>query len=182
MLRKAKKVRKVKRGRKAKSAAFLVTEQSIRKMTYGRLVNLFKMYAPPEPTNFPVSMFFDDLTGRNRLQRMRKAYGFSMGQVAEKMKVSYKTIYNTEIARSLPQATIDEYIDALMRLQRLGDTTETGLSFPKPTQKKPRAAAAGSYMQPATDEEVAEEFEDGSEFETDEFGYEEEEEDEDAPF
>jgi transcriptional regulator with XRE-family HTH domain len=186
MLRKAKKVRKVKRGRKAKNSAFLVTEQSIRKMTYGRLVNLFKMYAPPEPANLPVGMFFDELTGRNRLQRMRKAYGFSMGQVAEKMKVSYKTVYNTEIARSLPQATIDEYIDALMRLQRLGDTTETGLSFPKPTQRKPRAAAAavGTYMQPATDDEIAEEFEeevsDESEWETDEFGYEEE--DDDRPF
>jgi transcriptional regulator with XRE-family HTH domain len=180
MLRKAKKVRRVKKGRKAKNSAFLVTEQSIRKMTYGRLVNLFKMYAPPEPSNIPVGTFFDELTGRNRLQRMRKAYGFSMGQVAEKMKVSYKTIYNTEIARSLPQATIDEYLDALMRLQRLGDTEQTGLSMPKPTQKR-RAAAVGSSLGDEVtgigDDDEITGVDEGFEEETgDEFGYEEYEE------
>lgn len=185
MLRKAKKVRKVKRGRKAKNAAFIVSEKSIRKMTYGRLVNMFKLYAPPEPTNFPVGTFFDELTGRNRLQRMRKAYGFSMGQVAEKMKVSYKTIYNHETARSLPQATIDEYIDALMRLQRLGESTETGLSFPKPTQKRAAAAvAAGSVTGITADDEVTGlDEEDFEEEPYDEYAdYEDEEDDEDRPF
>src|SRR5271170_3473607 len=49
MIRKASRA-KIKRGRKAKDAAFVISETSIRKMTYGRLVNLFKMYAPPEPT------------------------------------------------------------------------------------------------------------------------------------
>jgi transcriptional regulator with XRE-family HTH domain len=180
MLRKAKRMKKVKRGRKAKDAAFIVSEQSIRKMTYGRLVNLFKLYAPPEVENFPVGVFFVEATGRNRLQSMRKAYGFSIGQVAEKMKVSYRTVYNYEIARSLPQATIDEYIDALMRLQRLGDSTATGIGYPKPS-KKSRAAAAsvGSsdfYMEHETSEEVVDEEYD----EADEFGYEES--DEDIPF
>ena len=171
MLRRAKNVRRVKRGRKSKDAAFIVSEQSIRKMTYGRLVNLFKMYAPPEPANTPVGTFFDELTGRNRLQRMRKAYGFSMGQVAEKMKVSYKTVYNTEIARSLPQATIDEYIDAVMRLSRLGTTSQTGLSYPKPTQKKRAAAAAGGSSFVSDSDDGSGMLDDEDE-DTDEFGYE----------
>ena len=141
MLRRARRMR-VKRGRKAKDAAFVVSEMSIRKMTYGRLVNLFKMYAPPEPISLSkVSFdFFNTVTGQNRLFVLRKSYGYSRGQVADKMKVSYVTVANYEKATSLPQATIDEYIDAIMRLSRLGDTEQTALSSPKPT-KKARAAA-----------------------------------------
>jgi transcriptional regulator with XRE-family HTH domain len=164
MLRKAKRVRKVRRGRKAKDAAFVVSERSIRKMTIGRLAKMYEMYAAPEPST--TATFFDELTGRNRLQRMRKAYGFSIGQVSEKMKVSYKTVYNYETSRSLPQATIDAYIDALMRLSRLGDTEQTGLSYPKPTQKKRAAAASAGGFTSAV--EAASDDED----ETDEFGYE----------
>lgn len=141
MLRRARKVRKAKRGRKAKGAAFVVSERSIRKMTYGRLANLYKMYAPPEPTSR--QGWHDPVTGCNRLHAMRKSYGFSRGQVADRMKVSYATVANYEKARSLPQATIDGYIDALMRLARLGSTEATGLSYPKRTGKA-RAAAASA--------------------------------------
>lgn len=168
MLRKAKKVRRVKRGRKAKSAAFLVSERSIRKMTYGRLVNLFKMYAPPELPVMSKSAFYDTVTGQNRLFAMRKSYGFSRGQVAEKMKLSYGTVASYESARSLPQATIDAYIDAVMRLSRLGTTEATGLSYPKPT-KKQRAAASGDNGTYVLSLSSTEYEDDG---ETDEFGYE----------
>jgi transcriptional regulator with XRE-family HTH domain len=143
MIRRARKAR-VKRGRKAKNAAFLVSEQSIRKMTYGRLVNFYKMYAPPEPMSASAGTFHDAVTGMNRLFAIRKSYGFSRGQVADKMKVSYGTVANYEKATSLPQATIDEFIDAVMRLSRLGSTEETGLSFPKKTEKRKASAAVAS--------------------------------------
>jgi transcriptional regulator with XRE-family HTH domain len=180
MLRKAKNIRRVKRGRKAKTAAFVVSEQSIRKMTIGRLAALYTMYAPPDTTTLTQGAFFDPTTDQNRLFALRKSYGFSRGQVAEKMKVSYGTVANYEKARSLPQATIDEYIDALMRLSRLGDTEQTGLSSPKPTSKK-RAAAAGAGdgglfdgRHRATAEAVIDEED------TDEFGYEVSEDEEDS--
>lgn len=163
MLRKVARVKKVKRGRKSKDAAFLVTEKSIRKMTYGRLVNLFKLYAPPEPPKAGTSgMFLDPITGQNRLFAIRKSYSFSRGQVAEKMGVAYGTVANYESAKSLPQATIDSYIDAIMRLARLGASEKTGLSLPKPTVKQRAHAAVASGDGGST---VA--VDDGS----DEFGY-----------
>jgi transcriptional regulator with XRE-family HTH domain len=179
MLRKAKGAKKAKRGRKAKDAAFIVSGQSIRKMTIGRLAALYSMYAPPEPTTVSQGAFFDPVTGYNRLFALRKSYGFSRGQVADKLKVSYGTVANHEKARSLPQATIDEYIDALMRLSRLGTTEETGLSFPKPT-KKQRAAAVAVGSAGLGDEVTG--VDDDDEItgidEADEYGYEVEEEDE----
>src|SRR5271170_30778 len=172
MLRKAARS-KVKRGRKAKDGAFLVTEKSLRKMTFGRLVNLYKLYAPPEPATLSVGQFFDPVTEQNRLLVLRKAYGFSRGQVAEKMKLSYGTVAGYESSRSLPQATIDEYIDALMRLSRLGTTSQTGLSYPQPTVKA-RAAAADVPSQ------LVDEFDEtGDEYEDD---YYEIGDEDDAPF
>jgi transcriptional regulator with XRE-family HTH domain len=176
MLRRAKNLRRVKRGRKAKDAAFVVSETSIRKMTYGRLVNLYKMYAPPETITLKNTTFHDPTTGQNRLFTLRKSYGFSRGQVADKLKLSYGTVANYEKATSLPQATIDEYIDALMRLSRLGDTEQTGLSQPKPTSKKALAAAAavgaGSYDDGSglSEDEPFDEYDDGfgEDFEEDE--------------
>jgi transcriptional regulator with XRE-family HTH domain len=176
MLRKAARA-KIKRGRKAKNSAFLVTAENIRKATYGRLVNLYKVYAPPTTTPLTnVSSFFDKTTKQNRLFAMRKSYGFSRGQVAVKMKVSYGTVANYEKAASLPQATIDEYIDALMRLTRLGSTEQTGLSYPKPTSKRaaaePDADVTGWNLNDNDHDEI------GGDEVTDEFGYEEVDEDE----
>ena len=169
MLRRAKKVRKVKRGRKAKSAAFIVSETSIRKMTYGRLVNLFKMYAPPEPVKFSTDgLFYDPAIEQNRLYALRRSYGYSRGQVADAMKLGYKTVANYESAISLAQATIDAYIDAIMRLTRLGTTGETGLSFPKLTKKVRAAAASGDGGSVRTDLWQVDDNEDEEE---DEFGY-----------
>src|SRR5271170_6130326 len=171
MIRRAKKVRKVKRGRKAKSAAFLVTETSIRKMTYGRLVNLFKMYAPPEPVKFSTDgLFYDPAIEQNRLYALRRSYGYSRGQVADAMKLGYKTVANYESAISLAQATIDAYIDAIMRLTRLGTTGETGLSFPKLTKKVRAAAASGDGGSVRTDLWQVDDNEPEEEDE-DEFGY-----------
>jgi transcriptional regulator with XRE-family HTH domain len=186
MLRRAARA-KVKRGRKAKSTAFLVTEQSIRKMTYGRLVNLFKMYAPPEPANISTGAFLDPVTGFNRLFVLRKSYGFSRGQVADKMKLSYGTVANYEKAASLPQATIDDFIDAVMRLSRLGSTEETGLSLPKKTVKRKAAAASADGGARADGWKLDDEHIEigGDEVElddTDEFGYGDGEVDEDTPF
>jgi transcriptional regulator with XRE-family HTH domain len=173
MLRKAKKVRRMKRGRKAKSVAFLVSERSIRKMTYGRLVSLYKVYAPPEPTTLSQGMFFDPVTEQNRLFTMRKSYGFSRGQVADQMKVSYGTVARYESAVSLPQATIDEYLDAIMCLSRLGATDQTGLSLPKPTQKTSAAAADGGSLNDVPESDAPESWTvDNDEEEIDEFGYE----------
>jgi transcriptional regulator with XRE-family HTH domain len=178
MLRQAKKARRVKRGRKSKDAAFIVSEKSIRKMTIGRLAALYSMYAPPTPATVSQGAFIDPATGYNRLFVLRKSYGFSRGQVADKMKLSYGTVANYEKARSLPQATIDDYMDAVMRLTRLGATDETGLSLPKPTQKR-RAAAAGaasSYEDKADADFVEDEESMGDEFGygyTDESDYEE---------
>lgn len=155
MLRKAKNVRRVKRGRKSKTAAFVVSEQSIRKMTYGRLSNLYKMYAPPEPQVLgTMGTFFDTLTGQNRLYAMRRVYGFSRGQVADKLKISYGSVANQEKARWLAQDVIDAYLDAIMKLSKLGATDSTGLSFPKPTGKKAMAAAAGAYTPGSTGDAV----------------------------
>ena len=184
MLRKAKKVRKVKRGRKAKDAAFLVSEQSIRKMTYGRLVNLYKMYAPPEMPNTTSGMFYDETTRQNRLYRVRAAHGISRGQVADRLKVSYSTVYKYETSRSLPQATIDEFIDAIMRIKAMGASDETGLSYPKPARTRRAAAAAGSS---SLGDEVTGITEDDEVTGVDDFGYveedyEEEEDDSDIPF
>ena len=174
MIRKASRA-KIKRGRKAKDAAFVISETSIRKMTYGRLVNLFKMYAPPEPTTavFGTGVFFDPATEQNRLYAVRRSYGFSRGQIADKMKVGYKTVANYESAKSLPQATIDAYIDAIIRQSRFGDSGETGLSYPKITVRKPRANAAtasgdggsGVCLNDNDHDEIGDD-------ETDEFGYE----------
>ena len=167
MIRKASRT-KIKRGRKRNAAPFLVTSANIRKATYGRLVNLFKLYAPPEPTAmFGTGAFYDTTTEQNRLFAVRKSYGFSRGQIADKMKVSYKTIANYEAATSLPQATIDAYIDAIMRQSRFGDTAQTGLSSPKPTSKK--APRTDGWKVDADDQIVA----DAEVDDTDEFGYEE---------
>lgn len=183
MLRKAKNIRRIKRGRKAKSAAYIVTERSIRKMTYGRLVNLFKMYAPPEPqVGTTLGTFFDAKSVTNRLFSMRKAYGFSRGQVAEKMGISYGTVAKYETAHLLPQATIDAYIDALMCLSRFGTTSSTGLSFPKPTQKRAAVTLGDEVTGIDEDDEITgvddEEFDEPEEeFEEEEFEEDWDEED-----
>jgi transcriptional regulator with XRE-family HTH domain len=141
MLRKqrqiAKRSKKVKRGRKAKNEMFLVSEQSIRKMTYGRLVALYKKFAPPEPPKVSVA-------AENRLRDIRKAYGLSRGEVAAHLGVSYGTVANYENAKALAQGTIDSYLDAIMALMNLGTTSRTGISFPKPTAKARAARATGS--------------------------------------
>src|SRR5208283_6178014 len=43
------KAKKVKRGRKAKTEQFILSEKSIKKMTIGRLTSLYKKFAPPAP-------------------------------------------------------------------------------------------------------------------------------------
>jgi transcriptional regulator with XRE-family HTH domain len=177
MIRKAKNLRRVRRGRKTKAASFLISEKNIRKMTIGRLTELYKKYAPPEPT--VQGTFYNPVTEENLLVAMRKSYGFTRGQVAEKMGLSYGTVAKYETSRSLSQATIDSYIDALMKLSRFGDSKKTGLSYPKPTIKRQKAAAV---TLPSVEEEPepAFEFKEEEEEYDDGFGerFEEEEEDE----
>jgi hypothetical protein len=170
MLRAQKRAAKnVKRGRKAKTEKFVVSERSIRKMTYGRLVNLFKQFAPPEVPSIYTGAFFDAKEGYNRLWKIRQTYGFSRGQVAEKMDKNYSTVHGYERAQVLNQNIIDAYLDAVMKLAQLGTTNQTGISFPKPTLKVQAAAATAGggtqgnvYSVSSTDDEV----------EVDEFGYE----------
>lgn len=160
--------RRIHLGRKTKSERFVVSERSIRKMTYGRLVNLFKQFAPPEPVSIflPNGEFYDALAGHNRLMKIRLSYGYSRGQVAEKLDKSYSTVYGYETAKSLAQDTIDSYLGAIMKLAQLGTTSRTGISYPKPTLKA-QAAAVGAGTQGNV-------FSVGSADEagTDKFGYE----------
>jgi hypothetical protein len=165
MLRNQKRV-KIKRGRKGKRTRFVVSERSIRKMTYGRLVNLYKQFAPPETSKLPVIT----VDSENRLAEIRNGYGFTRGQVAEKMDVSYGVVYGLEIAKSVSQKQIDQYLDALMKLSKLGATNQTGISFPVPTQKVQAAAAAVGASPWVGGAEAA--VADEEEFEVDEFGYE----------
>jgi transcriptional regulator with XRE-family HTH domain len=159
-----------KRGRKAKTEKYLLSAQSIRKMTIGRLTTLFKKFSPPEPPK-PSSLT------ENRLQDVRVSYGFSRGQVAAKMGVTYRSVANYENAKFVPQDTIDSYLDALMRLARLGPTSATGISFPKKTVQKSKAAAASAYY-PSDSLPPAGSFEDDEQIDGDEFGYEVEDGDE----
>lgn len=153
--------KKIKRGRKPKSQKFVLSEKSIRKMTIGRLRKLYTQFAPPEIPKISVA-------SENRLRDIRMAYGMSRGQVANKMSVSYSTVFNYEKAKILSQETIDSYLAALMKLAKLGSSVSTGISFPKPTVKRAMAVAApaGSdfLLNLHGSEEVDEEF--------DEFGYE----------
>lgn len=130
--------KKMKRGRKTKTEAFLISEKSIRKMTIGRLRKLFVQFAPPELPKVSVA-------SENRLEDIRKIYGFSRGQVADVMKVTYSTVFNYERAKLLAQDTIDAYLDAVMTLSKLGVTYATGISFPKPTKAKAAAASYAAY-------------------------------------
>jgi DNA-binding transcriptional regulator YiaG len=157
------KAKKVKRGRKAKTEQFILSEKSIKKMTIGRLTSLYKKFAPPAPPK-PSSLT------ENRLHDIRVSYGFSRGQVAAKIGVTYRTVANYENAKFVPQDAIDSYLDALIRLSRLGPTEKTGISFPKKTVTKAKAAAAafGQYAPQA----AANSVEDDSVEEGDEFGYE----------
>jgi transcriptional regulator with XRE-family HTH domain len=160
MIRYQKKVqgrKRVKRGRKAKTEQFILSEKSIRKMTIGRLRKLFIQFAPPEPPKMSVSV-------ENRLEAIRKTYGFTRGQVAEAMGVSYSAVFHYERAKELAQEVIDSYLGAVMKLAQLGQTHQTGISFPKPTVQFKYTAPAPSVP------------EESEEDEGDEFGYEEEEE------
>jgi transcriptional regulator with XRE-family HTH domain len=137
MLRKAKNVKKTKRGRKAKTMMFVVSERSIRKMTYGRLRKLHNQFAePPIPKMSRLS--------ENRLEEIRKAYGLSRGEVAEHLGISYRKTADIELSKNLTQQEIDSYLDAIMAAAGLGATKSTGVSFPKPTQKRAKAAAASA--------------------------------------
>lgn len=138
MLRKAKNLKKVKRGRKAKSRAFVISEQSIKKMTYGRLVNLYKQFAPPEAPTVSNMGFFNPQTAYNRLHEIRQSYGFTRGQVAAAAKVDYSTIYRWEASQVLQQAYIDRYLAAVLSLNGVRHSTRSGVSVPV----KAKAAAA----------------------------------------
>ena len=111
------------RGRKAKDAEFVMSERNIRKMTYGRLVGLYKRFSPPTP----VAM--TDL-GENRLADLRAGYQLSRGQVAQEMGVTYGSVYYAETAREVPQETVDAYIKAVSKLAHVGPTHRSGLSIP----------------------------------------------------
>jgi transcriptional regulator with XRE-family HTH domain len=141
---------RAKRGRKAKTEKFILSARSIRKMTYGRLSGLYKKFAPPEPPKLT------SLT-ENRLEAIRRSYGFTRGEVAAKMDVSYRSVANWEQAKVVPQSNIDLYIGAIMKLAKLGATCRTGISYPK----KAKAATATA---PVTAVPFAEQ--------EDEFGYE----------
>jgi transcriptional regulator with XRE-family HTH domain len=163
------KAKKVKRGRKAKTEKFILSERSIKKMTIGRLTALYKKFAPTEPPK-PSSLT------ENRLYDIRVSYGFSRGQVAAKMGCSYRSVANYENAKFVPQDTVDSYLDALIRLARLGPTEKTGISFPKKTVQKSKAAAAAAYAQydpqSASNSVEDDSVEDDSVEDGDEFGYE----------
>ena len=156
MLRKARNLKKVKRGRKAKNTAFVITQQSIKKMTYGRLVNLYKQFAPPEPPTVSAAGFYNPQTEYNRLWEIRASYGFSRGQVAEAAKVDYSTIWRWEISQALHQEYIDRYLAAVLSLNGVRNSKRSGVSVPA---KALAAAAAGAT--PGVDElgyEVMEPF------------------------
>lgn len=161
--------KRVKRGRKAKSEQFLLSEKSIRKMTIGRLRKLFIQFSPPEPPKVTVST-------ENRLEAIRKTYGFTRGQVAEAMGVSYSAVFNYERATVLAQDTIDNYLGAIMKLAQLGRSSATGISFPKPTVKFKYTPAPASDPLEEEAEEEGDEFGYGEEEYNDGWGEEEEEE------
>jgi DNA-binding XRE family transcriptional regulator len=143
MLRKAASVKKVKRGRKAKNTPFIVTKQSIGKMTYGRLVNLYKQFAPPEPPTVSAAGFYNPQTEYNRLWEIRASYGFTRGQIAEKAGVDYSTIYRWEISQVLHQEYIDRYIAAVLVLNGVRNSKRGGVSVPAQQAKAAAAGAAG---------------------------------------
>lgn len=156
MLRKARNLKKVKRGRKAKNTAFIVTALSIKKMTYGRLVNLYKQFAPPEPPTVSAAGFYNPQTEYNRLWEIRASYGLSRGQVAEVAKVDYSTIYRWEASQALHQEYIDRYLSAVLALNGVRNTKRSGVSV-----AKVKAAAAGATPTAGVDElgyEVMEPF------------------------
>jgi transcriptional regulator with XRE-family HTH domain len=104
-------------------------------MTIGRLRKLYMQFAPPEPPK--ISTLTD-----NRLADVRKAYGLSRGEVAEALGINYRECANLEFAEKPAQEQIDAYLGALMNLAKLGPSYRSGVSFPKPTQQAPIAAAA----------------------------------------
>ncbi len=166
MLRKGRAVKKTKRGRKAKTSVFVVSEQSIRKMTYGRLRKLFNQFAMPEPPKM-------SRLGENRLEEIRKAYGLSRGEVAEVLKISYSQAVAIERSKVLTQETIDNYLAAIISVKGLGPSRSTGISFPKPTQPRAYAAAAsaGDSFGESYDDgygDLNDDFEEEDDFEEDE--------------
>lgn len=167
MLRKAKNLKKVKRGRKAKTTTFIVSERSIRKMTYGRLRKLFNQYAePPIPKQSRLT--------ENRLEEIRKAYGLSRGEVAEHMKISYRKAADIERSKTLTQEEIDSYLDAIMAASGLGPTKQTGVSFPKKSTPRAKAAAASAGNDHFGDD-TEEDWSDGDYGDYDDFEEEDEE-------
>lgn len=86
-----------------------ITKQNVRKMPYGRLAAFFKKFFTPEPTKIEAPK------DTNRLKAIREAYGFTRGQVAEHMGVTYKQVYNAETAVNVSQDTMDNFLDAIMQ-------------------------------------------------------------------
>lgn len=116
------------------------TKANIGKMPYGRLANFYKRFYTPEP------QFIEAKKGTtNRLQAIREAYGYTRGQVAEQMGVTYKQVYNAETAVIVQQETMDKFLNAILALMDITNTKRSGVSYPKPTEnRKAKAAAANA--------------------------------------
>lgn len=91
------------------------------KMSYARLKELVQKYGLVKtvPSIGPEFKFF--------LQAARKTAGVSVGQVAKKMKLSYKTVAVLEKKEEPNQSSVENYLLALGQL-----TGNKNISFPKP--------------------------------------------------
>ena len=104
-----------------------MSEANIRKMPLGRLAKEYqKFYAMSTPVDR--SKLFE-----NPLLFSREAAGLTRGQVAEELDLSYKDVYNMEMALNPGQAKVDLYLESIAKLNKQGRTKGTAVGFPKAT-------------------------------------------------
>jgi hypothetical protein len=146
-----------------------LSEKNVRKLTYGRLAQLLDKFGPKAPR-------IESKLFQNPLKAAREAAGFSRGEVAAELDITYKAVYLAETAKEPSTETIDMYMKAISRLTEFKLKGSAGVTYPVPRKREyAMTAAAGvgvggdAYTTDAASS-VADE-----EVETDEYGYEEEE-------
>jgi len=55
--------------------------------------------------------------------------------------LTYRKLFDLESGPVIPQASMDSFIQAIIKLQNLGRSTETAVSYPKPTKARHAVAA-----------------------------------------
>jgi hypothetical protein len=76
-----------------------------------------------------------------RRHNHRNHDGLNRGQVAGEMGLTYRKLFDLESSLVIPPTSMDSFLQAIIKLQNLGRSTETAVSYSNPTKAR-RAVAA----------------------------------------